>query len=51
MNRNRRLFALAVLVSSFANRSELGLAQSPQGTDPVSNVAIGAQYDTNRSAN
>jgi predicted enzyme related to lactoylglutathione lyase len=46
MNRTRRLFALVLLVFSFANRSEFGWAQSPQGTGPVSNVAVGAQYDT-----
>jgi hypothetical protein len=46
MNRTRRLFALALFVFSFANRSELVWAQSSQGTGPVSNVAIGAQYDT-----
>jgi predicted enzyme related to lactoylglutathione lyase len=46
MNRTCRDFALVLLVFSFANRSEFGWAQSPQGTGPVSNVAIGAQYDT-----
>lgn len=46
MNRTCRLFALVLLVFSFANRSELGWAQSPQGTNPISNVAIGPQYDT-----
>jgi predicted enzyme related to lactoylglutathione lyase len=46
MNRTRRRFALVLLVFSFANRSELGWAQISQGTGPVSNVAIGAQYDT-----
>jgi predicted enzyme related to lactoylglutathione lyase len=46
MNRTRRRFALVLLVFSFANRSELGWAQSSQGTGPVSSVAIGAQYDT-----
>ena len=35
-----------MLVFSFANRPELGWAQSPQGAGPVSNIAIGAQYDT-----
>jgi hypothetical protein len=46
MNRTRRLCALVLLVFSFANRSEPGWAQSPQGKGSVSNVAIGAQYDT-----
>jgi hypothetical protein len=46
MNRDRRLFAFALLVFSFANHLELGWAQSSQGTGPVSNVAVGAQYDT-----
>ena len=46
MNLTCRLFALALFVFSFANRSELGWAQSPQGTGSVSNVAIGPQYDT-----
>jgi predicted enzyme related to lactoylglutathione lyase len=46
MNRTRRLFAAVLLVFSFANRPELGWAQSPQGAGPVSNIAIGAQYDT-----
>src|ERR1700728_4062729 len=46
MNRARRLFALVLLFFSFANRSELGWAQSPQSTGSVSNVAIGPQYDT-----
>lgn len=46
MNRKRRLFALVLLVVSFANRSELGWAQSSEGTGPVSDVAVGAQYDT-----
>jgi hypothetical protein len=46
MNRTRRLFALVLLVFSFANRSELGWAQSPQGTGSVPSVAIGPQYDT-----
>lgn len=46
MNRTHRLFALVLLVFSFANRSEFGRAQSPQGTGHVSSVAIGPQYDT-----
>jgi hypothetical protein len=46
MNRIRRLFALVLLVFSFANRLELGWAQSPQGIGSVSKVAIGPQYDT-----
>src|ERR1700733_14331496 len=46
MSRTRYLFAFALFVFSFANRSELGWAQSPQGTGSVSNVAIGPQYDT-----
>jgi hypothetical protein len=46
MNRTSRLFAVVLLAFTFANRSDLGWAQSPQGTGPVSNVAIGAQYDT-----
>ncbi|WP_263354779.1 VOC family protein [Acidicapsa acidisoli] len=46
MYRTRRLFTLVLLVFSFANRSELGWARSPQGRASVSNVAIGPQYDT-----
>jgi hypothetical protein len=46
MNRTIRLFALVLLVFGFANHSELGWTQSPQGAGPVSDVAVGAQYDT-----
>src|SRR3984885_9793892 len=46
MSRTRYLFSLVLVVFSFANRSELGWAQSPQGTGSVSSVAIGPQYDT-----
>ena len=46
MNLTCRLFTVVVLAFSFANRSALEWAQSPQGTGSVSNVAIGPQYDT-----
>ena len=46
MDRTARRFILVLLVLSFANCSELGPAQSPQGTGSASNVAIGPQYDT-----
>ena len=46
MNRTARLFTLVLLAFSFANRLETARAQSSQGTGPVSNVAVGAQYDT-----
>src|ERR1700760_691880 len=46
MNRTRRHFALVLLVFSFANLSELGQAQTPQGTGSVSTIAVGPQYDT-----
>jgi hypothetical protein len=46
MSRTRYLFSLVLVVFSFANRSEFGWAQSPQGTGSVSSVAIGPQYDT-----
>jgi hypothetical protein len=46
MYRTRRLFTLVLFVFSFANHSELGWTQSPQGTGSVSNLAIGPQYDT-----
>jgi hypothetical protein len=46
MSRTARLFTLVLLAFSVANRLETARAQSSQGTGPVSNVAVGAQYDT-----
>jgi hypothetical protein len=46
MIRTARLFTLVLLAFSVANRLEPARAQSSQGTGPVSNVAVGAQYDT-----
>jgi predicted enzyme related to lactoylglutathione lyase len=46
MNRFHHLFAVLVLVFRFAHCAELALAQSPQGTAPLSTVAVGPQYDT-----
>jgi predicted enzyme related to lactoylglutathione lyase len=46
MSRTARLFTFVLLAFSVANRLETARAQSSQGTGPVSNVAVGAQYDT-----
>jgi predicted enzyme related to lactoylglutathione lyase len=46
MSRTARLFTLVLLAFSVVNRLEPARAQSSQGTGPVSNVAVGAQYDT-----
>jgi predicted enzyme related to lactoylglutathione lyase len=46
MSRTARLFTLVLLAFSVVNRLEPARAQSSQGTGPISNVAVGAQYDT-----
>jgi predicted enzyme related to lactoylglutathione lyase len=46
MNRAHRLFALVLLLCSFAIGSEPGRAQSQQDSASIPNVAVGPQYDS-----
>jgi predicted enzyme related to lactoylglutathione lyase len=46
MNRIRCALVWSLLVFSLANRPDCGWSEIPQGSDPISSVAVGPQYDT-----